>query len=183
MVRIISQYPVIAMLEEDVFECERLLSVTDSQFNRRCLIRSTFAYFEGTCDLIRKKTEAIMHSQHLKGGKKLNISRIILLRSSSFRITEKGDLKEEEQRQPYKNYMAFTLRSFAEESGIVDNLFIDDGWEKLQKSIKVRHRITHPKTDSELSITDEEIANLRKAKEWFLNFIRHVHTNATIKEL
>jgi hypothetical protein len=41
------------------------------------------------------------------------------------------------------------------------------GWRALRKSLSVRNRITHPLQLSDLSVSDEELEDLRQAVLWF----------------
>jgi len=46
--------------------------------------------------------------------------------------------------------------------------FSTQGWEKLARSLELRHRITHPKTTAELTISDSELDIHKDAFAWFL---------------
>ena len=50
-------------------------------------------------------------------------------------------------------------------------------WEHLQKAVKIRNRITHPKIDVSLDISDEEMDVLVQSGQWFLDFSGEVFTN------
>lgn len=40
-------------------------------------------------------------------------------------------------------------------------------WDRFNKTIKVRNRITHPKNAGEIDITDEEIQHATEVCNWF----------------
>jgi hypothetical protein len=43
----------------------------------------------------------------------------------------------------------------------------DRGWAGFKESVKVRNRLVHPKRPSDLTVSDEEMAALNDATEWF----------------
>ena len=42
------------------------------------------------------------------------------------------------------------------------------GWRQLRASIRVRHRVTHPKSKAELAVSDDEFAQHKDAFAWYL---------------
>lgn len=53
------------------------------------------------------------------------------------------------------------------------------GWQSLLDSVPVRNRITHPRSPSDLEITDDEVAKVREALVWFINERSRVIDTAT----
>ncbi len=154
----------LAALSEDLDRCRKYLDAEDNQFWRRTLFRTTFAMMEAMNNTLREKAlEAACG-----GGKtSFNATRIGFLGEYTFRIDETGRLKEEFLRLPFLNYTAFLLRSLAEESNVQATFFSKHGWDDLRKSVQVRHRLTHPKTDTDMTISNEEIEKLNSAVEWY----------------
>jgi hypothetical protein len=65
----------------------------------------------------------------------------------------------------------FVLRMFAELLGYdAAKFFTDHGWDELKNAIKVRDRITHPKSVEELHISDEDIKSLILEITLFYNY-------------
>ena len=57
------------------------------------------------------------------------------------------------------------------------------GWADLKQAIKVRNRITHPKSISDLDISDTDIAIIQSGLLWFLGsvYIQRQHLRAATK--
>lgn len=55
--------------------------------------------------------------------------------------------------------------------------FGTQGWEKLTCSLDLRHRITHPKTTAELTISDSELDMHKDAFGWFLEAFNELQSN------
>lgn len=45
--------------------------------------------------------------------------------------------------------------------------FGNQGWVQLRRSLDLRHRITHPKSTAELTITDDELDVHKSGFAWF----------------
>jgi hypothetical protein len=99
--------------------------------------------------------------------KSLSITRIDLLKDNTFRILKTGKLAREPLRKPFINYTAFILRTLAEESYTEPTFFADNGWNEFQKAAAVRHRLTHPKRNSDVDVTDDELKSVEEAFRWY----------------
>ncbi len=108
-----------------------------------------------------------------------NTTRIELLGDYTYRIEKNGRIEGQEQRFPFLNYTAFVLRSLCEESYVEPNFFSDNGWSEFQKAVQIRHRLTHPKIDTDLDISDQEVKTMRAALAWFHNSILHAFSNTS----
>jgi len=151
-------------LTSDYDRCLEQIHSEDSQFWRRTLFRTAFAMFEAmNCTLKDKAMEAAC-----SGGKTaFNATRIDLLSDVTYRILKNGKLEMERRRVPFISYTAFILRSLAEESGSEATFFGENGWNQFQQSVEVRHRLTHPKADTDMTISDAELETLTAAFKWY----------------
>ena len=71
---------------------------------------------------------------------------------------------------PFLNWCAFVLRTAVEHAGEDASAFFShNGWEKMQRALAIRHRITHPKSPEDLEIADDEMDTVRDAHVWLLN--------------
>ena len=52
--------------------------------------------------------------------------------------------------------------------------FGDRSWAEFQQAIAIRNRITHPKSISNLEITDDDIAAVTRSLFWLLELIQQV---------
>ncbi len=85
------------------------------------------------------------------------------------RISKQGKLEKEAAKRPFLNDLAFIIRTGANCWHFdATNYFSDAGWAQTQKALIVRHRITHPKRDSDLYINAEEVKLVRDSIRWIL---------------
>jgi hypothetical protein len=164
-------------LTSDLGKCEQNLHSEDCQFWRRTYVRTVFSLLEAMNSIVKEKAVEAACS----GDKtSLNTSRIELLGDYTYRIEKNGKLEQQEQRFPFVNYTAFVLRSLCEESYVEPSFFSDNGWNEFQKAVKIRYRLTHPKRNADLDISDEELQTVREAMRWHGNAMLHGFTKSTL---
>ncbi|MFT5469875.1 MAG: hypothetical protein ACI8UO_004998 [Verrucomicrobiales bacterium] len=158
----------VTILIEDYDYFRQALKEADTPRNRRSYVRAAFAAMEGLVDWVRQKAaDATCTNTEIEG---LNITRLQLLGLDDYRISKTGKIESSNRRTPFLNYTAFVLRSLAEELEIDFEEHISDaGWSKLQIAVRARDRLTHPKTASELSVSDEEIEATEIGILWVFN--------------
>ncbi|HEY6085382.1 MAG TPA: hypothetical protein VIU63_08280, partial [Nitrospira sp.] len=54
--------------------------------------------------------------------------------------------------------------------------FATQGWDKLRHSLERRHSITHPKTPTELAISDIDLDVCKDGFAWFLETCNEFHS-------
>jgi len=59
----------------------------------------------------------------------------------------------------------------------------DNGWNHFQTAVGVRHRITHPKTEANMIITDEDIQALQAGVRWYLTSIHDIIKTSDVFQL
>lgn len=143
-----------------VYFNNQLNQAPNNQHLRRAYIRSAFALIEGTSFYWR-----CMINDSLRFNPDL------FSESEELQLNEKGKKKEDEEVDKYygtEEMIKFSLKmlaKFADEKIDLGR----EGWEKLKSSLKVRDRITHPRSNSNLEISDEEIKNVREALKWYFD--------------
>ena len=160
--------PLFAGLTEDYDKCAQALEREDTQFWRRTLFRTMFSLIEAMNGVLKEKA---IQAACSGDKKRWNITKIELLGDYEYRILKTGKLERETLRRPFLNYTAFILRCIAEESYTEPSFFAHNGWNEFQKAIDVRHRLTHPKKDTDMTVTDEELRSLQEAFRWYHNAI------------
>lgn len=164
-----SDDPLLGPLYEDVWQCCEHLDSSDSQFTRRVLIRSSFAFFEGVTNSLRMMATSWLTS----GRSQLDVQSaqtLTLLQEDVPRPDRTGKISYETNRTPFLNYFAFVLRTSAEHFAIdAAGFFADNGWNNLQIALRARHRLTHPKRAQDANVTDDEITATRDAHRWVFN--------------
>lgn len=100
---------------------------------------------------------------------RLSPGEILLLEENIPDINDKGLLRLKPVYFSFDINLKFTFRLFAyifKSSYTPD--YSNNDWNLLQASVKVRNRIIHHKSASDLNITDEEMFNLDKGLKWLI---------------
>lgn len=138
-------------LASDVEKALDMLRKNDSQFHRRIYVRALFAYLEGFTYWMRQKAIDI-DKVILRRFGAINWERHLLLHEEMPTITENGKVEKKKQKVSFKRRFAFSLRSYAEIVQYKDDLFSDNGWRQLQRAIKVRDKLMHPKQGKDVIV-------------------------------
>ena len=163
------QDPLLAPLFNDMVDCEDLFDRSDTQFVRRTFVRCSFAFIEGHINWLRTHLIQWLSGNSTQPLDLLAVT-LTLLRDDNPRPDKQGKLSNDSNRLPFLNHCAFVLRTAAEHAGAdADQFFSDNGWNEIQKSLTVRHRITHPKCPEDLEIADAEINSVRESHRWIYN--------------
>ena len=134
-----------------------VLSSTD----RRLLIRSVFAYIEGVTYAL--KVGALLH-----GANELSVGEQLLATEKSFELKESGDLLARPAKLRTLSNVRFAFKVYAKAYQLAYVLDTStNGWNCIQRSLKVRDRLTHPKNLSDLEVQDNEYDDGVKAFIWY----------------
>jgi len=154
----------VQLLSSDVKAASALSRDNDSQFIRRAYIRSVFSMIEG--NIFQMK--AIILKAFEDGRITLSLAEQALLREESYELANNGACKVQQKFIHLQQNIKFTLALFARMYG---ELFEPDtsahGWDSFNTAIKIRNRITHPKSPGEFNIMDNEIPIIEEAIAWF----------------
>jgi len=160
----------IRKLLEDASEAENFLENNNSQFAKRAHIRSAFAYMEGSVWLFKQlivqtvfQSKAVTNPLHL-----LSIAELGLLSDVSYDLKDNGEPYEQQKFLPLTKNLRFTMSVMSRFTGYsIDLQTNSKTWDRFNKTIKVRNRITHPKNAEEIDMTDEEIQHATEVCNWF----------------
>jgi hypothetical protein len=154
------------ILITDVRECADALQQQDTEFRRRIFVRSVFAFIEAV--VFRLKQLALEASNEL--SVELSISETALLSEESYELTEKGDPYTKTNHLQLPKNTRFAFKAVAQVFSSEYKLKIDNsGWASFLDAIKIRNRLTHPKTIGDTSVSDQELDVVSKALLWFTN--------------
>ena len=126
------------LAQQDVAHCQANYERNkNGQAERRCLIRSEFAFIEAWVYSCRYQ--------------------------SVF-----GEARKIPDRVPAIQNVEESLASLSTVLGSVFTVDKDDaGWCSMAQAYRVRDRITHPKSPSDLNVTDEDMKVFVRAVKWF----------------
>lgn len=155
--------------EKDIQFCIDNINQEPIEFWRRSLIRLCVSLFESETHLLKNHLIKYSHKNKIP----LSPEVILMLRGKKFTLGDNGKLKESYASNKLIDEIKFTFNQFFEIRGFslaVD--FKDNGWKNLKETIKIRNRITHPKSYIEQTISVNEIEICMSGYNWFYeNFV------------
>ncbi len=137
------------------------------------MVRAAFAYIEAFSFVFRQLLLAMILIDPKRGTDEViseeDLQKIAMLLERIAVPANNGAINIQQQKTPLLNHLAFTLKEYEERFAIQEHFLGDNGWSQFQKSVKIRHRITHPKLqeDIEISVADLEIVS--GAVIWFIH--------------
>lgn len=134
------------------------------QTERRAMIRAVFAYIEGTCFSLRRAAIELARLFQVE----LSAGEIQVANEVTYSLTEKGRVEERVLLTPTLSNVRFAMSLFAKSVNAEYEFPAGEvEFEKLRIAQLVRNRLTHPRTGSELLVSDEEFKAVERAAEWF----------------
>jgi len=95
---------------------------------------------------------------------------LVLLAEKTYDISDKGEAEERPYLGQIGKNLKFAFRCFAKAFDLKFKPdYGGDGWQAFRQAVKIRNRITHPKTPASMAIKDDELAAMYKALCWFLD--------------
>lgn len=153
----------------DVMIAEESLEKDDTPYNRRNYIRTVFAMIEGSIFLLKQATL----SAAISGNKAvLSIADIAILSEKSFDISNKGEPHSQTKFFQIEVNFKYTIHII---NKIFDcNIVLDtssEEWNRFVRSVKIRNRITHPKSLKDFYVSKNEINMVCMFDSWFNEII------------
>ncbi|MHB1077722.1 MAG: hypothetical protein ACYCZG_17105 [Thiobacillus sp.] len=150
-------------LMSDVENAKRLDTDFYSEaFIKRTYIRSFFAMIEGV--IFQLKQIALQANSEAKIFTDNEIQK--LLEQEKY-LTEDGVVKDRKIKTKLLTNLEFAILSVVKVLNLNYKIDKDSGWEQLGLAIKIRDRITHPKTTKSLLIDSDDMEILGRANSWF----------------
>ncbi len=171
------QLPELALanvLLDDVSATIDELMRADTQLNRRAFVRSLFALIEGGTFLLKQYALEINKMGITKKGVgHFSQAELALLQEEQYDLTDKGEVRTQQKfLRPTEN-VRFTFSALAKAQKLSHKPDVSgEGWQSFKKAINIRNRITHPRRESDLEITDGELKIIRKAFAWYVKNLR-----------
>lgn len=153
-------------LHIDVESNKELLSKEDSQLARRNYLRSLIALYEFGLSNLRERTAKLLVDKFDVEGQ-WQLHQLSPLLDEISNLSENGKLKLNPNRLPFLPLLAYTLKTYATQIGYEKQVLSDNRWQAFCRSVKIRHRITHPKLNTDIDITDEELELINEGWTWW----------------
>ena len=151
-------------LASDV-ECARKIDarVYPIDFIKRTYTRAFFAMVEGI--IYQFKVVSLQANEHTKV---FNQNEILTLKEQAVKLKNNGTAANTKAKLPLMPNIIFSINSLAKSLQITYSIDKDgQGYEAMQKAIKIRDKITHPKNKQSTIIDDTDMEILKNANIWF----------------
>ncbi|WP_020606532.1 hypothetical protein [Spirosoma spitsbergense] len=144
---------------------ELLLETADVPFHRRTYIRTIFASIEG-CVWIMK--QVCLYAEKSPDAPEMPISEYLLLSETEYSLKSNGDIREQARFLSLNDNLQFVTKvvNYRHSAGIELGVGTK-AWQNFQDAIKIRNRITHPKSSDDVTITDTEMQLCIGVSHWF----------------
>ena len=138
---------------------------------RRAFVRSLYSHIEAVC-YIWKKTALISDNIDILLGKvkkrRLSREEIALINEESYYLTNSGEAKIRDSYVEATKNFKFAFKVYSRVTGKNLKLnYSEEGWRCYKEGIKIRNRLTHPKTMSDLYISEKDEKLLNEVIDWF----------------
>ena len=162
------------ILTQDVILSMDRQERSDTQATRRDLIRTMFAAIEGYVWEYREHVRSVISDI----GTIPTLTELALS-EMSYAVTENGKVVPQTRFITLTSMIKLISRLAQEQCPELQVDFTQTGWSDLQQAIKIRNRITHPKSRSDLKISLQDIAISQAGFFWILHFITTVMESTT----
>ena len=171
----------ITMIEDVEFFNKRLIEDPLNEPLIRASIRTMYSYIETTC-YIWKNIAYLKDKRDIALGQRidsvLSDGEISMILEQAYYVGENGEIRIHEIHIEPKKNLQFALKVFAKTHGLkYEHIFNKTGWNAYCEGLKIRNRLTHPKSDSDLYISEEEHDISHEVSEWFFNIIINLGTD------
>jgi hypothetical protein len=142
----------------------KMVKKNQKQFWRRTFIRSLFAGIEGINHRINNVSILLANIQKIK----LSHAEIAMLKEETYALNEKGEAISTKSKLRTKDNLCFTLKTFAHVSNTMFKIEKNSKeWSSFNEALKIRDRLTHPKSTNDLIISDVELEAVEKTFMWY----------------
>ncbi|MDP1862350.1 MAG: hypothetical protein Q8K52_00410 [Thiobacillus sp.] len=151
------------ILNRDVDAATSYGQFEKTPYAQRALVRAHFALIEGLSYSLRQVTLASLH-----GTEFLTEAEVALLREERYSIDEKGHPKAIQQFLKFPDSLLFSIRCYIKNHvATFDPDTQHPGWSAMRRAVKVRDRVTHPKTAESLDLSNEDLQSFADAAAWW----------------
>ena len=141
----------------------------NEQFWRRTYIRTLFSLFEGIIHMLRQIATEPCYEGEETGLTQYEIS---ALKGETYKISGRGKIMTKAYYYNISKGIMLINRCLRKRK-IITKKIDPHGkeWERFNHAIRIRNRITHPKKESDLFITEAEFDEFKSVAKWFIKLI------------
>lgn len=167
------------VLGRDADQCEKLMESKPDQVLKRNWIRAYFAWVEAMCFFLRRFVlERDFQKRVIRPA---DIPEFAALSEIKYSVTPKGTAIAESANTRTLDYIGFSLLACGRSFGLHMSLERGDKHgQNLARALRIRDRITHPKSLKHITISTEDITLIGEFADWFSANLE-ILTNERIK--
>lgn len=148
---------------EDVEIAEKAAREIGREYDRRTYVRAVFAAIEGLTGFLRQAALTWI----AQGRFEATPAEVAVLREEGYSVSDAGKVIVQARFVGLDASIRFLLRTCFRHFGAnVEVYYSKPGWSALKRSLRVRHRLTHPRTASDLMVLTAEVEDARLAFAW-----------------
>jgi len=155
---------IVKIAAADISMSRKMVEKNQKQFWRRTFVRSLFAGIEGINHRMKHISMLLANIHKIE----LTHAEIAMLREETYSLNEKGDATSSKSKLRTKENLCFTLKTFARVCNSpyeVDRN--SEEWGSFNEALRIRDRLTHPKSSDDLMISDTELKTVQKTFKWY----------------
>lgn len=150
------------------------LEADDTPYRRRFAPRTTVAGIEGLLAVSKSGIQMLP----------LSVAERSIVFEETYEVDERGVVRTRPRFVPLRNNVKALVRIVRRHRSNYNLDFDHPGWSALLGTLEVRHRLTHPTSLEDFSVSKEELANASRGFHWFLAFVIEImtETNDTLSD-
>ena len=155
---------IVKIAAADISMSRKMVEKNQKQFWRRTFVRSLFAGIEGINHRMKHFSMLLANIHEID----LTHAQIAVLREETYSLNEKGVATSSKSKLRTKENLCFTVKTFARvcnSSYQVDRN--SEEWASFNEALRIRDRLTHPKSSDDLIISDTELKTVQKTFKWY----------------
>jgi hypothetical protein len=164
-----------ALLIEDVIAARERLITSHTQTARRDVVRASLVAVEGLTWVAREHVRMA-----LADDEQLTPVADLAMRELSYRVSESGQPIEQTRPLPLLTAVRLLVWQARIISPEISVQFSAAGWSDLRQAISIRNRITHPKPDQDLTISEVDLAVVESGMTWLLATVEYVMASTNL---
>ena len=155
-------------LTDDIFVICDEVRKHDSALSRRLMVTQVFVQMEVVASLVRSVIKD--HYDSRRGDvTELDYADTIVMHGDDYRIEDDGKVTLSEKKVRTLAHVMYTLNFAARSQKKEFDAKKEKHWPDVKPAIKIRDRVTHPKGEKDLDVTEKELALAMNALHWFIS--------------
>jgi hypothetical protein len=149
---------------DDVIKTRVAVAHEDTPLARRTYVRTVFSYIEAWMFATKQMCLSAHRFRHVAYPP----ADLAILREESYSLARDGEAIVQTKYLKLDKHFRFVFRVFARSVNSNYQLNVQDpGWGAFLQSITLRNRLTHPRSVTDLEVSDEDFETMDRARGWF----------------